>query len=265
MKKLIYILIFNFLFTYFSVAVSADSSAAITNTYLNPDDIAQLAKKVERVAAQNQAKVIILGRVGRDPASLPRGIHYTHTAIGVYSMISTEDGGQSPGYAIYNLYQDSDDPDKSYLAVDFPFDFFSGVQSLKAGIIIPDRKLQERILEVIINKENELLHNPRYSVMANPNNTKFQNCTEHTLDIINAAIYQTTDIEKLKKISTEHFEPQTVHISGLKLVIGSIFIEGATTRDHTNGIKTATYMTIGNYLDKFGLIEKRIELTLDDV
>lgn len=265
MKKLIIILIFTLVIPVFTVTASADSSAAVANTNLNPDDVARLAKKVERIAAENGANVIILARIGRNPEALPKGIHYTHTAIGVYSMIKTEDGKEIPGYAIYNLYQESDDPSKSYLAVDFPFDFFASAQSLKAGIIIPERELQERILKTITDGKHEVVHNPRYSAMANPFNSSYQNCTEHTLDIINAAIYQTTDMQQLKKISSEHFEPQKVHISGLKLAIGSLFISDVTTTDHSGEIKTATYTTIGNYLDKYGLMEKQLEITLDDV
>jgi hypothetical protein len=35
-------------------------------------------------------------------------------------------------------------------------------------------------------------------VISNPMNSQLQNCTEHTLDLINAAIYQSTDVAKIK-------------------------------------------------------------------
>ena len=206
--------------------------------------------------------MIIVGRVGRKVEDLPRGIYYTHVGIGVYSMIETSDGDKVPGYAMYNLYQDSVNQDQSYLAVDFPFDFFAGVQELRAGIIIPEPKLQKRILDLILSGNHEKLHVPKYSAIANPFTMRYQNCTEYILDIVNSSIYQTTDMRELKEKASAFFDPQKVNFSGLKLVLGSIFINGVTTTDHNNGIVTATYTTIGKYLDKYNLLEKQIEVTL---
>jgi hypothetical protein len=41
--------------------------------------------------------------------------------------------------------------------------------------------------------------------LANPFNIQFQNCTEFTLDLINAAIYQTKDIAQLKANAKAYF------------------------------------------------------------
>lgn len=240
----------------------ADSSAANVNPKLNPEDIAQLAKKVERTAAKHGAQVIIVGRVGRKVEDLPKGIYYTHVGIGVYSMIETKDGDKIPGYAMYNLYQDAVNQDVSYLSVDFPFDFFAGVHELRAGIIIPEPELQKRILDLIQSGRYENLHIPRYSAIANPFTLRYQNCTEYILDIVNSAIYQTSDMRVLKEKSSAFFDPQKVNFSGLKLILGSIFINGVTTTDHNNGVVTATYTTIGKYLDKYDLLQKQLEVTL---
>jgi len=158
------------------------------------DAIAAFAKQVERAAAAEGARVFIISRVGDAEDALPEGIHYTHTAFGVYSAISTADGRSVPGYAIYNLYQKAKDGSKSELVTDYPIDFFAGVYRLKAGIIIPTPAIQNRILAVITSATYKKLHNPQYSIVANPFNNTFQNCTEHTLDVINAAIYKTDDI-----------------------------------------------------------------------
>ena len=242
--------------------VFADSSTANANPSLNADDVARLAKNVERIAADHGARVIIVGRIGRNPDDLPSGINYTHVGIGVYSVVTTKDGKSIPGYAMYNLYQDAKNKNISYLATDFPFDFFSSVQALKAGIIIPDVKLQQKILDVIQSGTYKKLHIPRYSAIASPFTQRYQNCTEYVLDIINSSIYDTTDMSELKQYAKAYFEPQKVNMSGFKLVVGSIFTQGVTTTDHKNGISTATYTTIRDYLNTYGLLQAQYEVTL---
>ena len=262
MNRSLVMFFFSFTVALLSAPLFADSSTANANSNLNPEDIAQLAKKVERVAAKHGAQVIIVGRVGRKVEDLPKGIHYTHVGIGVYSIITTKDGEKIPGYAMYNLYQDPVDQYTSYLSIDFPFDFFAGVEELRAGVIIPDKRLQKRILELIISGEHKQLHIPKYSAIANPFTPQYQNCTEYTLDIINSAIYESTDMKVLKNKSSAFFQPQKIHFSGLKLMVGSMFINGVTTSDHKNDVVTATYTTIGEYLDKFDLLHSQIEVTL---
>jgi len=81
-----------------------------------------------------------------------------------------------------------DDQTRSQLIQDTPADFFAGAQRLDAGIIIPDAQLQQKLLRVIASPTDRSLHNANYSVLANPSNKRFQNCTEHTLDVMMAAI-----------------------------------------------------------------------------
>ncbi len=142
------------------------------------DQIAALAKKVERAGAARGARVFILSRVGRPPAELPEGVNFTHAAFAVYSRIKTSDGRTVPGYAIYNLYQDDETPATSNLVQDYPLDYFAGVHALRSGVIIPNVALQKRLLQVISSDAYQKAHNSRYSVLSNPNDLRLQNCTE---------------------------------------------------------------------------------------
>jgi hypothetical protein len=226
------------------------------------ENIAALSKKVERVAAERGARVFLLGRVGRPEASLPDGIEYTHISFGVYSSITTEDGRTVPGYAIHNLYQDAKRRTHSALVKDYPIDFLAAVQAMKVGVIIPKPELQKRLLAVLTSDTYEKLHNPNYSALSNPFNTKFQNCTEHTLDVINAAIYGTDDIEQLKENARAYFQPQQLKVSPLKLFFAQMFQADMRTSDQKGPIKTATSSTIANYLQEFGLVEEVLAVTL---
>lgn len=219
-----------------------------------PEQIISFSKQVEHLAAKKGARAFIIGRVGQATDALPKGIEFTHTAIAVYSQIQLDSGELAKGYAIYNLYQDAKNKKVSDIVTDYPVDFFWGVHDLKAGIIIPSPELQNDLIEAIGLDVHKIVHNPKYSVIANPNNNRYQNCTEHTLNLINAAIYDTVDMALIKQSITQHFTPQKVHVSGFKLALGGLFMEDIRTSDHKGRARTATFTTIAKYLDKFELM-----------
>lgn len=251
-----------FLLTVLTTHLAVAGSANNTGSALNPDEVAIFAKDVEKYAAARGARAFIIGRVGRPLSELPSGVRFTHTAIAVYSSIQLESGETVNGYAIHNLYQDTGQSNKSNLVVDYPVDFFWGAHALIAGIIIPTADLQQRLIESIADGTNLKVHNPQYSVLSNPFNSQLQNCTEHTLDIINASIYKTTDLEQLKINAKAHFKPQRIKRS-LKLILGGLFMNELSTRDHKNKIYTTTFTTIGHYLEQNKLTEQTIIINQD--
>ena len=244
------------------MSVSAEAgSQASPEPQLPVEDVVSFAKKVEKEMAARGARVFILARAGRPAAEMPKGFHYSHVAFGVYSMIKTADGRNIPGYAIYNLYQDDDRLNRSKLVQDYPVDFFAGVYELKTGIVIPKPELQKRLLKVIASDAYRSLHNPQYSVLASPYNSKFQNCTEHTLDVINAAIYQTDDVRVIKANTQAYYEAQKVNLGPMKLLVGSMTKPDVTLSDHKGGVTTASYTTIAAYLRKYDLVQEELTIT----
>lgn len=231
-------------------------------TVLSIEDLAVLSKKVERVAAGNSARVFFMARVGRPLNELPDGIEYTHVSYAVYSSIKTKDGRTVPGYAIYNLYQRKDDPEKSNLVVDFPIDFLAGAHAAKVGVIIPTPELQERLLKIIGSDTYKKLHNTSYSAISNPYNAKYQNCTEHVLDVLNAAIYQTDNIGQLKANTKRHFKAQPLNIGRVKLFFGSLFHPDVKTSDHKGAVQTTTFGSIARYLEGNGLAKTVVHVEL---
>jgi len=243
-----------------NVTAFAGSSQSDGAAQFEPQAIASFAKKVERAAAKRGARVFLLSRVGRPSAELPPGLEYTHVGFGVYSQITTDDGRTVPGYAMYNLYQRADQPDRSHIVVDFPADFFGAVYELKAAILIPKPELQRRLLKVIGSNTHKDLHNPRYSAISNPFNTKLQNCTEYLLDVIQAAIYETDDVAQIKKNSQTYFEPQEIHVNPFKLLLGTLFMPDISVSDHDGEIATATFTTVAKYLEKYGMVDEQFTL-----
>ena len=215
------------------------------------EQIIHFSKQVEKSLAARGARVAIIARIGRPLAEMPEGMHFTHVSFAVYSQITTADGRKIPGYAIYNDYQRDEQPDTSSLVQDFPVDFFAAVAVLEAGILIPSAELQKRLLDTINSPVYRQLHDPHYSAIANPYTLGRQNCTEHTLDVINAAIYQTGDIQRIKAAEAAYFKAQPVNVSGFKLMLGALFSSEITLSDQTGTPVTTTFETIADYLKKY--------------
>lgn len=253
MKPIHYYILILLVSLSFALPASAGSSQAGDETFFDAQRIVTFSKTVEKYLAKNRARAAIIARTGRPRKDLPEGVSFTHVGIAVYSTITLEDGRNITGYAIYNLYQKSDTPDQSFLLQDYPVDFFSGVQVLEAGIIIPTPEVQSKIIKVVVSDTYKQLHNPEYSVIANPFTLEFQNCTEHTLDVIFSAIYQTPDIRQIKANQKAYFEPQPVNINPLLLRLGSIFSSEVALSDHPGPAVTTTFTTIAHFMEKFKL------------
>jgi hypothetical protein len=95
------------------------------------------------------------------------------------------------------------------------------------------------------------LHDPHYSLIANPYTLGRQNCTEFVLDVLNTAIYQTSDIRVIKANEKAFFVAQPVNVNPLKLWLGSMFSAEISTSDQPGPPITATFETIADYLRKY--------------
>lgn len=248
-KMLFCLLLWHMSFTAQATSFSGSSAQAVPR--FQAEEIIGFAKKVERSLATEGARVAILARMGRPLSEMPVGMRFTHVAFAVYSNITLANGSVVPGYAIYNLYQKDDRPDVSVLAQDFPVDFFAGVAQLEAGILIPSPELQQRLLDVISSPVYASLHDPRYSLIANPYTLGRQNCTEFVLDVVNAAIYQTSDINIIKANAQAYFKAQTVNVNPFKLMLGAMFSAEVSTSDHQGKPVTATFEKIAEYLQTY--------------
>ncbi|MGL5487118.1 MAG: DUF2145 domain-containing protein [Shewanella sp.] len=241
----------------------SDRGDAQVGKNFSTEELITFSKKIERSLAAKGARVAIVSRIGRPEKELPPNVHYTHVAFWVYSKIKTSDGREIPGYQVYNLYQRAGAIDTSELVNDYPPDFFAGVDSLKAGIIIPKPSLQNKILDVITSDTYKRLHVKKYSVVANPFNDEYQNCTEFTLDVLTSAIYNTNDYQQIKANIKAYFKPQEINLGTMKTLLGPLFVKDFTTRDQNGPIVTATFTTIANFMNEYQLSDATYHLVKD--
>ena len=224
-------------------------------------ETAGFAKSVEKILAARGARVALVSRLGRDPDELPAGIDYTHVGLWVYSEITTADGRKIPGYAVFNLYRSNEDPDHSSLVQDYPLDFFAEVFVQRAGVIIPTPEMQARLARVIASPSYARLHDPHYSLLANPLRDNYQNCTGFVLEVTMAAIYGIDDRRQIRANIDAYFEPTVVDIDPLRRLFGPLFVAGVHTDDQGRDITTATFGSLAQFYETYGLAEAVFEVT----
>lgn len=248
----------------FLPTVTTAGSSTPGQSILPHAEVAAFANRVQQDLASRGASVAIVARMGRDPAQMPNGILYTYLGLWVYSQITLPDSsqgqGQGQGYRVYNLHQRSNDRTCSDLIQDSPAEFFAGAQRLDAGIIIPNPKLQRKLLTVIASPTYAALHNPRYSVLANPRTSQYQNCTEHTLDVLIASIYGTSDIGQIEANIATYFVPQVVQVGGVKRAFAAL-----NTDDHGQIVETATFGSVSHFLQSYGMAKDICRITPTNV
>lgn len=236
-------------------------SSAAGNPQLPAAEVAAFSNRVQKDLAARGANVAIVARMGRNPALLPKGVKYTHIAFWVYSQIRNADGSKGQGYRVYNLYQRASNGARSDLVQDSPADFFAGAFKLDAGIIIPDARLQKKLLKVIASPTYRALHNPNYSVLANPETSQFQNCTEHTLDVLMASLYGTADKQRIKANIAAYFRPQEIQLDGFRRLLAPVASRALTTEDHGANVRTATFSSISRFMKEHKLVSKVYRIT----
>ena len=240
-------------------AAAQDSSARAVTAHFTPEQAADFSKQMERDLAAKGARVAMVFRAGRMRDQLPEGIAYTHGAFWVYRDIRTADGQTMKGYAVYNLYAgDGKNWPKveSRLVQDFPLDFTRGSTVDDMAVIVPSPEMQRRILAVIDSPTYEAVHNPAYSLVANPWTRKYQNCNNFMLNVVAAAIWNTDDPNRITANLKAHYKPTVVKANGLMRFFGPIADQRLRTDDQDSTIRTATYESMAQFMRDNQLLQE---------
>ncbi|MDB5437989.1 MAG: hypothetical protein JWM33_416 [Caulobacteraceae bacterium] len=227
------------------------------------EQAADFSKQIEDDLAGRDARVAMVFRAGRPRKDLPQGISYTHGAFFVYRDIVGADGKVLNGYAVYNLYAGDGTTvaeGRSSLVQDFPLDFTRSSTVDDVAVIVPSPEMQSRILAVIDSPTYQALHNPAYSLVANPWMGLRQNCNDFMLDVVAVAAWQTTDRAQIEANLRAHFKPTEVKVGGLALMFGPMFDKRLTLVDQSDGVKTATYESLARFMGENGLIQETYKL-----
>lgn len=239
-------------------AAAQDSSAHAVAPHFTAAEAAGFSKQVERDLAGRGARLAIVFRTGRPRSQLPEGISYTHGGFWVYRTIKTADGRTQQGYAVYNLYAGDGvawPKIESRLVQDYPFDFTRGSTVDDMAVIIPSPEMQRRIIAVIDSPTYLAVHNPHYSLVANPWKRTYQNCNNFMLNVIAAAIWGTSDPDQITADLKAHYKPTLVKANAVLRLFGPIADQRLRTDDQQGPIRTATYESMAEFMRDNNLLE----------
>jgi hypothetical protein len=232
-------------------ALAQDSSAAAAAAHLTAPEAAAFSKIVERALAERGARVALVFRSGRPRDEMPDGLAYTHGAFWVHRTVATEDGRTLSGYAVYNLYHGDGvalPKSKSHLVQDWPLDFVRGSHADDVGVIVPTPEMQRRLLAVIDSPAYGGLHNPSYSIVANPWAGRHQNCNTFLLDVVSAAAWETADRRQIAANLRTHFRPSPVKTGVFVRVFAPLVDDRVKTDDQSGPIQTASYESLRDFM-----------------
>ncbi|MGD2133107.1 MAG: DUF2145 domain-containing protein [Maricaulaceae bacterium] len=238
---------------------AAQSSAQNAAVRLTADEAADFSKQVEHRLAEDGARVAIVFRTGRSRDNLPEGVEYTHGAFWVYRDVVLDGGESTRGYAVYNLYQGDGETlpvTRSYLHQDWPIDFTLPSAVDDVGVIIPSPEMQRRIIEIIDSPLYEALHNPDYSLIANPHENTYQNCNSFMLAVIASAAWETDNLEQIAANLRAYYEPQPLEVGVLARVFGPMFDRRLRTDDQSGALQTATFRSMERFMETYGLLKE---------
>jgi len=227
--------------------------------HLTAEQAAAFSKQVERDLADKGARLAIVFRTGETRDMLPEGISYTHGAFWTFVPISLDAGRVINGYAVYNLYHGDGKTlamDRSYLHQDFPIDFVAPSAVDDVAVIVPTAEMQRRIRSIMDSPTYRALHIEPYSLVSNPHDIRYQNCTEFMLDIIAAAAWETADMAQIKANLKQHFRPTKVKTSLIERFLAPLAEDRIKTDDQGSTIITATYESMAAFMRDNGLLKE---------
>ena len=251
-----------------SPAAAQDSSqSGVATGHFAPEEAAGFSKQIETALAERDARVAIVFRTGRSRDRLPDGVSFTHGAFWVYQPIRTATGDIMRGYVTYNLFHGDGETlprTQSYLETEFPYAFTVASAVDDVGVIVPTPEMQRRILSVMASDTYADLHVPDYSLISNPADGRYQNCTEFLLDVVSAAAWETDDPAQIKANLGAHFEPTEISAGPLGRLFGPLADERLRLADHSGApVRTATFSSLSGFMLEHGLADESFLLEIN--
>ena len=164
---------------------------------------------------------------------MPKDMLFSHGGL----WVRANDAGAD--YQTFNLYQGDGRRlpcDRSDLVEDTPEGFFTGsVAPPEAAVLVPTAAMQDRLLALLRSPAYAALHNPDYSLMANPFEHRHQNCTDFLLRLVVAARLDITDVDRIDAVIRREFKPTEVRLNPLVRTFGSVDRRPAGARRPARG------------------------------
>nr|WP_198982271.1 DUF2145 domain-containing protein [Herbaspirillum sp. ASV7] len=206
-------------------------------------------KTVERLNASG-ADVVIIGRVGQDLSKYR--LHYSHIGI------AYRDGDQwfvvhklnGCGTAVSNIYEQG----MGQFFMDSPY-------RLEAYVVVPQPEAQQKLRLAIGRSEAIRMHEPRYSMLAYPWATQYQQSNQWVTETLAHAMEpQIASREQAQAwLKLKAYAPDTLNLGPMTRLGGRMFKANIAFDDHPNALRfsdkivTTTADSVFSFLQKTGI------------
>ncbi|STX27928.1 Uncharacterized protein conserved in bacteria [Legionella beliardensis] len=218
------------------------------------------ALSVQKKLTQSDAQVALLARVGTNLEKY--GLRYSHVGFVI------KDYPGAPGkWTVLHLLNECGTTSSSIYAQGLMNFFMDDLVSMDYQLVIPDLPTQRKLHALLLTDRVKQLHNKRYSLIAYPYSTRYQNSNQWVLEVLASAL---TNKPSPSRAAVQHYllktgyKPTVIKIDPFARLGASMFNSTVSFADHpvreqqTNQFSTVTVVSIVNYLKQQHLIQKII-------
>jgi hypothetical protein len=223
----------------------------------------QMAIKTREALDASGAQVALVGRVGQDLSKY--NLRYSHMAF------VWRDHPQGRWLAVHELNQCGTAESALYNEGLANF-FFDDMFAWDALIITPSPELQVQIVAQLSNpKTLQGLHQPRYSMVAYPFSTQYQNSNQWVLEVLANAMNNSTQANRSTNqqwLKQAGYTPSMLRIPTLQRLAGRMFKANVAFDDHPNNdryagkIEVATVDSVANFIKQCDTKSTAVDLKL---
>ena len=189
----------------------------------------QLAIKTREALDASGAQVALVGRAGQDLSKY--NLRFSHMAF------VWRDHPQGRWLAIHELNQCGTAESALYNEGLANF-FFDDMFAWDALIITPSAELQAKIVERLnAPKQLKNMHQPRYSMVAYPFSTKYQNSNQWVLEVLADAMRDAQQTDRAASqawLKQNGYQPSMLRIPTMQRLAGRMFKANVAFDDHPN-------------------------------
>jgi hypothetical protein len=246
-------------------AWGAAGAAAAEECKLVPNTLAQVRagvaagmRLVDHLDATG-AEIAIVGRIGSDQSD--RGIRYTHAGL----AWRDHPAGRWHFVHLLNHCGRGD----SELFDDGPVSFFlERPFRYDAWVMVPDEALQRSLVSLLREGADGRLHEPRYSAIANPFRTAYQNSNQWLLELLALALHPegpATRARAQQVLRLEGYQPERVRLGFFERV-GARRMDNVSLSDHARdelrdgGYLYVSVASIARFLEEVGMLSQSFEI-----
>jgi hypothetical protein len=189
----------------------------------------QLAIKTREALDASGAQVALVGRAGQDLSKY--NLRFSHMAF------VWRDHPQGRWLAVHELNQCGTAESALYNEGLANF-FFDDMFAWDALIVTPSAELQAKIVaQLSAPKQLENMHQPRYSMVAYPFSTKYQNSNQWVLEVLADAMRDAQQADRAASqawLKQNGYQPSMLRIPAMQRLAGRMFKANVAFDDHPN-------------------------------